>query len=98
MSTDDKPRPVEGIVGRSCTCHPDDNPPNPCARIYALTECRRREQEERAMFEYWMSDGGEWPKAIERSRDGYKLAQSQQAWTVWKARAYLTPNMGVVSE
>jgi hypothetical protein len=23
-----------------CTCHPDDNPPVPCARKYALTECR----------------------------------------------------------
>lgn len=25
---------------RSCTCHPDDNPPRPCPRKYALTECR----------------------------------------------------------
>lgn len=22
-----------------CTCHPDDNPPQPCARKYALSEC-----------------------------------------------------------
>jgi len=26
---------------RPCTCHPDDNPPVPCARQYALSECRR---------------------------------------------------------
>jgi len=26
---------------RPCTCHPDDNPPVPCARQYALTECRK---------------------------------------------------------
>ena len=25
---------------RSCTCHPDDNPPVPCAQQYALNECR----------------------------------------------------------
>lgn len=26
---------------RPCTCHPDDNPPRPCPRKYALEECRR---------------------------------------------------------
>lgn len=25
---------------RACTCHPDDNPPVPCAQKFALTECR----------------------------------------------------------
>lgn len=25
---------------RPCTCHPDDDPPNPCPRKYALDECR----------------------------------------------------------
>jgi hypothetical protein len=25
---------------RICTCHPDDNPPVPCAEKYALSECR----------------------------------------------------------
>ncbi len=25
---------------RSCTCHPDDEPPVPCPRKYALTHCR----------------------------------------------------------
>ena len=24
---------------RPCTCHPEDNPPVPCARKYALSEC-----------------------------------------------------------
>lgn len=32
------PAPVEGV--RGCTCHPDDNPPVPCAERYALSECR----------------------------------------------------------
>lgn len=25
---------------RTCTCHPDDNPPVPCPKKYALSECR----------------------------------------------------------
>jgi hypothetical protein len=25
---------------RGCTCHPDDSPPSPCARKYALRDCR----------------------------------------------------------
>lgn len=25
---------------RPCTCHPDDSPPVPCAKRYALTECK----------------------------------------------------------
>jgi hypothetical protein len=26
-------------VARTCTCHPDDNPPVPCAQRYALSAC-----------------------------------------------------------
>lgn len=26
---------------RKCTCHPDDNPPQPCPKQFALGECRR---------------------------------------------------------
>ena len=25
---------------RPCTCHPDDNPPRPCPKQYALHECK----------------------------------------------------------
>jgi hypothetical protein len=25
---------------RPCTCHPDDNPPTPCPKQYALQDCR----------------------------------------------------------
>lgn len=28
---------------RKCTCHPDDNPPYPCAKKYALTDCKIEE-------------------------------------------------------
>lgn len=32
--------PVDVNVSRQCTCHPEDNPPTPCARQYALDACR----------------------------------------------------------
>lgn len=35
------PWPVSGIL-KSCTCHPDDAPPVPCAQKYALSECRAK--------------------------------------------------------
>lgn len=28
------------VDARTCTCHPDDNPPKPCPRKFALNECR----------------------------------------------------------
>ncbi len=31
---------TQSTAERSCTCHPDDCPPQPCARKYALSECR----------------------------------------------------------
>lgn len=33
---------VSGVAvdARTCTCHPDDNPPRPCPRKFALSECR----------------------------------------------------------
>lgn len=30
---------------RPCTCHPNDSPPVPCARQYALTECRKHHEQ-----------------------------------------------------
>lgn len=30
------------MADRECTCHPDDKPPVPCAKRYALTECREQ--------------------------------------------------------
>jgi hypothetical protein len=38
----------------------------------------------RSRFEAWYSDGGKWPRAIERSGGAYKLAQAQSAWEVWQ--------------
>ena len=44
---------------RPCTCHPDDNPPQPCAQRYALTECKALAQPETAEPVAWavMCDG-----------------------------------------
>lgn len=41
--TGSNPAPASpaGTDTRPCTCHPDDNPPVPCPRKYALTECRK---------------------------------------------------------
>lgn len=37
-----------GTGARPCTCHPDDNPPVPCARRYALAECLQADQQQPA--------------------------------------------------
>ncbi len=47
--------------------------------------------DERAKFEYWASDEGIYPKAVERSGNCYKLAQTQSYWMAWQARAALAP-------
>ena len=42
----------------------------------------------RAQFEHWMSDEGQSPKAVERSRDGeYKYMPAGAAWKAWQAAA-----------
>ena len=32
-------RILSSLVDRSCTCHPDDNPPTPCPEKFAYSEC-----------------------------------------------------------
>lgn len=49
----------------------------------------------RAEFENWYSDNSQFPKAVERSGDGYKLMQAQQSWMAWQAawkRIFTTNN------
>lgn len=43
--------------GRPCTCHPDDNPPVPCAKKYALTECKKAAEptQDQTMIEWAVS-------------------------------------------
>jgi hypothetical protein len=53
---------------------------------------------ERAAFEVYFSDNGQYPKAVQRSGDGYLLAQAQSAWGVWQARAKATTPIAEVIE
>lgn len=44
------------------------------------------EAQARQAFERWYSDGGQYPRAIERDRNGaYILAQASNAWATWVA-------------
>jgi hypothetical protein len=58
----------DGGTSRSCTCHPDDHPPVPCAEKYAYSECvaaaARRPVPAtgpslRALIDQWRSDASE---------------------------------------
>ena len=40
---------------------------------------------QREAFEYWFSDGGKSPRAVERNGEGYKLMAAASAWEAWKA-------------
>ncbi|HGP3237573.1 TPA: hypothetical protein ACLG0X_000167 [Pseudomonas aeruginosa] len=70
-----------------CTCPSGDGSlVHPCPAHPAVEQAGG---DERAKFEYWASDEGIYPKAIERSGNCYKLAQTQSYWMAWQARAAL---------
>lgn len=56
------------VESRTRTCHPDDNPPVPCAKKYALGECKAASfqvgssSELNAIHAVVMSIGGDWPE------------------------------------
>ncbi|HHG5361429.1 TPA: hypothetical protein ACPWMX_005045 [Pseudomonas aeruginosa] len=73
--------------GPSCTCPSGDGSlVHPCPAHPAVEQAGG---DERAKFEYWASDEGIYPKAVERSGNCYKLAQTQSYWMAWQARAAL---------
>lgn len=48
------------------------------------------QETEREKFDFWFSNGGQYPKAVEyNAHGGYILASAMQAWEVWQARAAL---------
>ncbi len=51
------------------------------ARVLSATELVQA----RAEFEHWFSDEGQWPQAVQRSGEGYSLAQAQSSWSAWQA-------------
>ncbi|HGH4311028.1 TPA: hypothetical protein ACJIUR_000653 [Pseudomonas aeruginosa] len=70
-----------------CTCPSGDGSlVHPCPAHPAVEQAGG---DERAKFEYWASDEGIYPKAVERSGNCYKLAQTQSYWMAWQARAAL---------
>lgn len=40
---------------------------------------------ERERFEYWASDKGKYPRAIERSGNIYRLITTNTQWEAWQA-------------
>lgn len=73
---------------RPCTCHPDDNPPVPCAQKYALNECRAtRSGPDEAQIEArdalldFISENGTASEGVQHYLDRYvraALAQVEQ--------------------
>lgn len=49
---------------RSCTCHPDDKPPSPCARKFALRDCRIADIARRIRYAADMVGDDELPQQI----------------------------------
>ena len=48
------------------------------------------DEEERAAFEKWKSNDGQWPELLERYPNGdYNRCATVNAWEVWQARALL---------
>ncbi|MGU0809203.1 hypothetical protein ACSEQ5_14620 [Pseudomonas aeruginosa] len=82
---------ASGLHGASpdatCTCPSGDGSlRHPCPAHPAVEQAGG---DERAAFEYWASDEGLYPKAVERAGNCYKLAQTQSYWMAWQARAAL---------
>ena len=60
-------------VAAPCTCHPDDNPPQPCAQRYALGDCRAA-----ALGAEWMRREADPSAPIDLSQE----AVDDMAWTL----------------
>ncbi|MCO6444553.1 MAG: hypothetical protein J5J04_10775, partial [Anaerolineae bacterium] len=54
-------------IERPCTCHPDDNPPVPCARKYALNECRAASEPTEAQRELTPAESDVLDSALRKS-------------------------------
>lgn len=51
---------------------------------------------DRERFERWASDDGEYPKAVERVGDCYRLAQTQAYWMAWHKCSTENPAIAVI--
>lgn len=67
---------------RPCTCHPDDNPPVPCAKRYALTECKA------AAYEALRSRLAEAEAALLRLADAASAIDVDRATKEWNVEEF----------
>lgn len=74
-------RSVPSEIARPCTCHPDDNPPVPCPKKYALTECREAALSAIAPINAMLPEHGDiagmlgkWVEAEKAKADAYEDA------------------------
>lgn len=87
---------MEMNKANECTCPSGDGSlVHPCPAHPVVEQAGG---DERAKFEYWASDEGIYPKAVERSGNCYKLAQTQSYWMAWQARAALAQPSPLQSE
>lgn len=60
---------------RPCTCHPDDNPPKPCPKKYALSECRAAGEDARDAARYrWLREHKRYRLACVLDLHGWKAS------------------------
>jgi hypothetical protein len=76
---------------RQCTCHPDDLPPTPCARKYALSECEAHERLRRFVDIVWLhaTENASWPSTTTID----SLIEQWQRKTKQTARVAKTPDL-----
>lgn len=51
-------------MDRPCTCHPEDNPPTPCAHKYASRDCRIADVARRIRYAADMVGDDELPQQL----------------------------------
>lgn len=94
-------RPTSGgVVTRECTCHPADNPPYPCAKQYALGECKVYQRGREDALE-WADKT--WGETVRQTREAYQckidalgvaIADAGYSWTPEMREAYEMPPNG----
>ena len=98
------PTPSAGEVERTCTCHPDDNPPKPCPKRYALQDCRAAalaQQPAQGGDEHWRERYQQEFETVDRCWKALGISRYDQAggkaiWEIIAERCKPTPTPGDV--
>ena len=87
---------------RKCTCHPDDNPPKPCAQRYAMGECKAyqcgRDDAMKWADATWAETVRQTQAAYQEKLDalGLAIVNAGYTWTTEMREAYeMPPNAGI---